>query len=101
MPASGASTLGVFVASPTAAGGVVSCMGRLTTEAPRVSLVDVVGSGCFSRGDIVQADDAIATASQGNKMGRWPAHSFPLPALQGAGRRRNRLIVFSIALPSV
>jgi hypothetical protein len=70
MPASGASALGVFVASPTTAGDAVSCIGRLTPEAPRVSLVDVIGCGCFSKGDIVQADDAIATASKENKMGR-------------------------------
>ena len=66
MPVSGASALGVSVTPPPTAGRAVSCIGRLTTEAPRVSLVDVVGGGCFSGGDIVQADDAIATASQEN-----------------------------------
>jgi DNA-binding IscR family transcriptional regulator len=65
--ASGAFLLLATAGSPAAGGGT----GRLTTAASRISLVDVIGT----TDGVVQADDAIATASSGNKRFMFAAEA--------------------------
>jgi len=58
--------LAAVAGSATTEGGAGSGIDRLTTAAPWISLVAVIGIGCGSSDAIVHADDAIATASSGN-----------------------------------
>src|SRR5260370_39841986 len=72
--------------------------GRLTTAASRISSVDVIGTCCFSTDGTVQADDAIATASNGNKRFMFPAGApavsmCRLKGWHARGQTRNQRIV--------
>ena len=66
MAARGADVLAAVAGSAKTERVAAAGIGRLTTAAPGISLVDVIGIGCGSSDAIVQADDAIATASSRN-----------------------------------
>ena len=71
MAASGAYVFAAVAGSPATEGDTGSGIERLTTAASRISLVDVIGTGCLSTDGIVQADDAMAIISNGNTRSKF------------------------------